>query len=106
METYSQKIDEISENIIYLLSLNSRLSVTEISKILGINRKIVENRYRILFDRKYIKPLLIFNHRRVFKATILVKLSKFDTNVLKGISQIDKFVKVKETLGNYDLSLL
>lgn len=106
MKNYSPKLDIISENIIYLLSLNSRISISDLSNVLGINRRIVENRYKKLFQIGFIKPLLIFNYPSITKLTILLKLAKFDSVVLKDITQISKFVKVKETLGNYDLSLL
>ncbi len=106
MKSYSPKLDIISENIIYLLSLNSRISISDLSKVLGVNRRIVENRYKKLFQSGFVKPLLIFNYQNITKATILLKLAKFDSTILKAITQISKFVKVKETLGNYDLSLL
>lgn len=105
MESYSPKLDIISENIIYLLSLNSRISISDLSKVLRVNRKIVESRYKKLFHGGFIKPLLIFNCQSITKATILLKLAKFDDTILQAFSKISKFVKVKETLGNYDLSL-
>ncbi len=104
--TFSPKLDYISENIIYLLSLNSRLSITDLATILKINRKIIENRTKRLYEHGFIKPLLIFNHKKILKATILIKLSRFDEETLFSIKKMNTFVKVKETLGEYDLSLL
>ena len=104
--TFSPKLDNISENIIYLLSLNSRLSITDLATILKINRKIIENRTKNLYNSGFIKPLLIFNPKKILKATILIKLSRFDEETLFSIKKLNTFVKVKETLGEYDLSLL
>lgn len=106
MKTFSPNLDIISENIIYLLSINSRLSITELSKLLKLQRKIVEHRYKKLFSEGYIKPLLIYNYAELTKATILIKLSKFDEIIINNIAKLGTLVKVKETLGNYDISLL
>lgn len=104
--TFSPKLDGISENIIYLLSLDSRLSITDLAGILKVNRKIVENRAKRLYRSEFIKPLLVVNTKTLLKATILIKLSQFDEEMLLSIKRSNAFVKVKETLGEYDLSLL
>ncbi|MFA6888786.1 MAG: hypothetical protein WC254_04795 [Candidatus Woesearchaeota archaeon] len=106
MKPFSPKLDIISENIIYLLSLDSRLTTTDLSKLLGVNRKIVECRVNKLYKQKFIKPLLVFNHKTIIKTTILIKLTKFDRKILSALAELKKFVKVKETLGLYDFSLL
>jgi len=106
MQSFSPKLDVISENIIYLYSINSKLSVSELSKKLKVNRKIIENRTKRLYKQGFIKPLLIYNYTGLIKATILIKLSTFDDKVIEAIMQLKKLVKLKETLGKYDLSLL
>lgn len=105
-QTFSQNIDSVSENIIYLLSLNSRMSVTGVSRTLGVPRRIIEHRIKKLYQKGFMKPLLIFHYPTLTKATILIKLSRFDTHVIKSLIELERFVKVKETLGEYDLSLL
>ena len=79
-----------SKNIVYLLSLNSRISTSELAKKLRISRKMTENRVRILYDNGLIKPLLIYNHKNLLKATILIKLSRFDKDVMKSIKKISR----------------
>lgn len=106
MKTFSPNIDQISENIIYLLSLNSKISVSELSERLNLSRKVVESRVNRLYGKGFVKPLLVFNYSGLIKATVLLKLSKFDEKVIEGILQLSKLVKVKETIGQYDLSLL
>ncbi|MBI5390271.1 Lrp/AsnC family transcriptional regulator [Candidatus Woesearchaeota archaeon] len=106
MKTFSPKLDALSENIIYLHSLNSRSTISDLAKKLKVNRKIVEHRTKKLYRNGIIKPLLVYNHRGLTKATILVKLSIFDRQVINAILQLKKLVKLKETLGKYDLSLL
>jgi len=106
MQHFSPKLDKISENIIYLLSINSKNPISELSKRLKVNRKIIENRTKRLYKQGFIKPLLIYNYTGLIKATILLKLSTFDDKVIEAIMQLKKLVKLKETLGKYDLSLL
>ncbi|MBI4152374.1 Lrp/AsnC family transcriptional regulator [Candidatus Woesearchaeota archaeon] len=106
MNTFSQKLDIESENIIYLLSLDSRQSVSTLAKELNLNRKIVENRVQNLFEIGFIKPLLVINEKSRFRSTILVKLNKIDNSVLEKVKKISGFMKLKETLGLYDLSFL
>lgn len=104
-EIFSPLLDEISENIIYLLALDSRTPISDLSRILGIPRRIVEHRVKNLYHKRYIKPLLIFNYPSLQKVTILLKLTHFDKNILQSLVELEKFVKVKETIGEYDISL-
>lgn len=106
MATFSPKIDKISENIIFLLSLDSRISISYISKELKVERKIVETRYNNLFSKGYIKPLSISNEPNRFRFTILVKLSTFQPDLMDKVKKIDGLLKLKETLGTYDISML
>jgi DNA-binding Lrp family transcriptional regulator len=106
IETFSPKLDKISENIIYLLSIDSRQSISNLAKKLHMSRKIVENRYNRLFDIGYIKPLTISNEKSRICFTIYVKLSKIDNKILDKIKNISGLIKLKETLGAYDLSIL
>jgi DNA-binding Lrp family transcriptional regulator len=99
-------VDQISENIIYLLSLNSRRTITDISKELKVERKIVETRLNNLYRKGFIKPLLISNEPKRVRFTILVKLNKLDEDLIQKIKGIKGLLKLKETLGAYDLSIL
>ncbi len=106
MNTFSQKLDIESENIIYLLSLDSRQSVSTLAKELNLNRKIVENRVQNLFEKGFIKPLTVTNEKSRIRSTILIKLNKIDNAILERVKGVSGFLKLKETLGLYDLSLL
>src|SRR3989338_6778275 len=106
MLTFSPKIDKISENIIFLLSLDSRISISDIAKELKVPHKIVETRYNNLFSKSYIKPLSISNEPNRFRFTILVKLSKFQLDIMEKVKKMDGLLKLKETLGTYDISML
>nr|AQS33891.1 hypothetical protein [uncultured archaeon] len=106
METFSPKLDVISENIVYLLSLDSRRSISEISRLLSQPRKIIENRVGKLYRKGFIRSLLIYNYQSLFRATIFIKLSHFDKKSIDVIRKISPLIKFKETLGMYDLSLL
>ena len=106
LQPHSPNLDVISENIIYLLSLDSRQSVSKLAKKLNINRKVVENRYNKLFNKGYIKYLTISNEKNRFCFTIFAKLSKIDANLIDRIKNIPGLLKLKETLGAYDISVL
>lgn len=106
MVTFSQKLDKISENIIYLLSLDSRQTVSAIASELNFNRKIVEHRVNKLFGEGYIKPLAVTNEMNRIRFTIFVKLRTIDESVLDKVRKLPGLLKLKETLGLYDLSIL
>src|SRR3989344_4373056 len=106
LQSHSPNLDVISENIIYLLSLDSRQSVSKLAKKLSINRKIVENRYNKLFNEGYIKYLTISNEKNRFCFTIFAKLSKIDSDLIERLKKIPGLLKLKETLGAYDISVL
>lgn len=105
-ETFSPKLDKIEENIIYLLSLDSKIPVKEVAKALGVGRKVAENRVAKLYETGAIKPLLIYNYYGLYKTTVLLRLSIFDEGTLSTVREISPIIKIKETLGMYDLSLL
>ena len=105
-ENFSPLLDKTSEDIIYLLSLDSRQSISDLARTLHISRRIVEQRYNKIFAKKYVKPLLIANFANTLKVTVFLKLVPFDTKILEELKKIKSLVKAKETLGQYDLSLL
>lgn len=106
METFSLKLDKISENIIYLLSLDSRQSTSALAHELKLNRKMVENRVHKLFQQGFIKPLAVTNESNRIRFTVLVKLSRVDEAALSRVRKLPGLLKLKETLGLYDLSAL
>ena len=106
METNSPLSCPISRNLIYLLSIDARQSISQLSRILNENRKIVENRVKKLYEKGYVKPLLIVNEKEMLSVTILLKLNKIDSTIIQKIKQIKNLLKLKEILGNYDLSIL
>jgi len=106
MATFSPKIDQISENIIYLLSLDSKRTTSEISKELGVGRKIAETRINNLYKKSLIKPLLISNEPKRIRFTLLIKLSRLDEDLIQKLKAVEGLLKLKETLGAYDLSIL
>ncbi|MBI2668893.1 Lrp/AsnC family transcriptional regulator [Candidatus Woesearchaeota archaeon] len=106
MVTFSPKLDRISENIIYLLSVDSRQSVSTLANELKVNRKIVENRVNKLFNEDYIKHLAVTNESNRLRFTVLVKLNKVDETTIHNVKKLKGLLKLKETLGLYDLSIL
>ena len=50
--------------------------------------------------------MLIFNYKGLIKSSVLIKLSKFDQNTPEFLNNLSELAKLKETLGDYDISLL
>lgn len=105
-KTFSPNFDKISENLIYLLSLDSRQTVSALAKELKLNRKIVEHRVNRLFGEGYIKPLAVTNEMNRIRFTVFIKLRTIDESVLEKVQKLPGLLKLKETLGIYDLSIL
>lgn len=106
MKTFSPKLDVISENIVYLLSLDSRQTVSSIAQKLGLNRKIVENRFKKLFDEGFVKYLTVSNEKNRTRFTMLVKLKEMNEETIEKLKKFENLIKLKETLGTYDVSIL
>lgn len=106
MKTFSPNIDFISENIIYLLSLDSRQTVSSLAQKLGVNRKIIENRFKKLFSEGFVKYLTISNEKNRTRFTMLVKLKEMNEETIEKLKKFDNLIKLKETLGTYDISIL
>jgi DNA-binding Lrp family transcriptional regulator len=105
-QSFSHKLDLISENIIFLLSLNSKETISNLAKKLNINRKIVETRYNHLFDNNLIKYITVSNEKSKLRYTIYIKLNKIHPALIERVRKIGSLIKLKETLGAYDLSLM
>ena len=106
MGRFSPKIDELSENIIYLLSLNSKQSIKKIANKLKTTPKKIESRINKMKKEGKIFPLLVHRYPYQSNATVLIKLSHFDKEILRKIKEIGKLVRIVETIGEYDLRLL
>lgn len=59
-----------------------------------------------LFDEGYIKHLAVTNESNRIRFTVLVKLNKIDETTIHNIKKLKGLLKLKETLGLYDLSIL
>lgn len=103
---FSPKLDVISENIIYLLSIDSRQTVSDLAKTLTLNRKIVENRVKKIFHNGYVKHLTISNEKKRIRFTMLIKLKEIDNQMSEKLKQLPSLIKLKQTFGIYDLSAL
>ncbi|MBI2151485.1 Lrp/AsnC family transcriptional regulator [Candidatus Woesearchaeota archaeon] len=106
MKSFSPKLDKISENIIYLFSLDSRQTVSALAEELKLNRKIVEHRVNKLFRERCVKPITITNEAGRICFTMFIKLRIIDETTLDKIKKLSGLLKLKETLGLYDLSIL
>ncbi len=106
MKTFSPKIDAISENIIYLLSLDSRQTVSSLAQKLGVNRKIVENRFKKLFSKGFVNYLTVSNEKNRTRFTMLLKLKEMNEETIGKLKKFGNLIKLKETLGAYDISIL
>jgi DNA-binding Lrp family transcriptional regulator len=101
--TFSNKLDELSENILYVLSLDSRISLSELASKLGVTRKLVEHRVNYLYENKIISPILIINSKNYKKACVFFRLYDFRQDIFNLVSKMSNLYNVKEALGYYDL---
>jgi len=106
MVTFSRKLDKISENILYLLSLDSHMPLSTIAKHLGVTRRIVETRVKKLFSHYRVRHQLIVNNKNLLRVTVLIKLGYFEPNLIDSLKKAPSLVYLKETLGSYDIMLL
>ena len=106
MNSFSPKLDVKSENVIYLLSLDSRQSVSSLAEKLKVNRKIVENRVKKLFNKGFVRHLLVSNEHNRVRFTLLIKLKEVNDDTIQKLKKFDNLIKLKETLGPYDISAL
>ena len=103
---FSQLIDKKSENIIYLLSLDSRRPISDIARDLGLSRRKVELRVQKLLDKGFIKHYVVFNMPPNFRVSLFLKLRSMYPGLLEKLQSIPAVSVVKETLGFYDIFCL
>src|SRR3989338_5930530 len=105
-DTYSQILDEKSENIVYLLSIDSRMPVADVAEALGLKRNQVDRRLQRLLREGFVKYYTVNNAAAGFRATILLRLRRIDEELLTTFQSIPSVRFVRETLGVYDLQLV
>lgn len=104
--TFSQISDEKSENILYLLSLDSRQSVSDIARTLRLKRWQVESRVNKLLDNGFMKYLTVNNAPPGLRVTILAEVRVLNEELLETLRTVPTLLKLKETLGMYSISIL
>lgn len=102
------KIDETDEKILAALKSNSRRSIAELSKKLGIARTTVQSRIDRLEDRNIIAGYGIrfgeaYAAKRI-RATILAKIaSRETTSIIAYLRTIPEVERAHTTSGSSDL---
>lgn len=105
---FNEKQSVIVRKIVRLLSENSRISVTEMARLLGVSRRTVENRIRKAEQELGIKYTLELDEAALGldnQHLILIKFTeKPDYRVIEGILESSHIPQLAVTLnGNYDM---
>ncbi len=105
-KTFSPFLDELSENIIYLLSLDCRRPLTEIAATLGMTPRRVENRVEKLFASGFVRPVVVNNAPPALYVTLLVELRAMKQPLVERIGKLPALTVFRDTTGMYDFSIL
>jgi len=95
-------LNEIDYEILEILRENARISISEISRRLGISRVTVRRRIRKLVDEDIIKKFTIALDRRFFEVgvPVIVGFKTSDTErLLEELEKIDYISEIYVTSG-------
>lgn len=104
-ETFSRYLDKLSENIVYLLSIDCRRPLTEMADELGVTRRKVENRVEKLFANGFVRSAIVNNAPPAIYVTILVELRFITQPLIDKIRKLPTLTVFRETTGMYDFSI-
>jgi len=103
------RYDEIDKKILELLSLNSRLSVREISKIVDSSPPTVSRRIRRLEEKGIIKGYVSIIEDEELgydcRALLLIKVSggSDPERIIEEMKDNERICNLYSTVGNYDI---
>ncbi|MBD3204327.1 AsnC family transcriptional regulator [Candidatus Woesearchaeota archaeon] len=103
-----EKLDNLDKEILYLLSINSRFSLSYIGKKLNVSREVVYYRIENLKQKKILNGFftIIDSNKINLKITLLcIKIRKFDNfnNVIEELVKIKEINRVQACGGRWDL---
>lgn len=98
------KLDDLCKKVIYLLSINSRESVSTLSKLAVSSRRKIKERIKKLYDQKFIFPKIKITSNGA--TAVFIRLNKFDEQILKNLKEMPTLTEIKECLGYYDISFV
>lgn len=105
-EIFSPLLDELSENITYLLSLDCRRPLADIAERLGVTQRKVENRVRKLLGSGLVRPAVVGNAPPALYVTLLIELRAMRQPVVERIRRLPSLTVFRDTTGMYDFSAL
>lgn len=105
------KLDLTDRKIIYLLSLNSRISDTFIAKVLRIKRETVAYRIKRMINEDFLHgTLTLLDHRKLGYKNYLIyiKLKKLvdEEALLNFLMGLNEVTRLKNCSGIYDLQAI
>lgn len=103
-----EKIDELDQQLIDLLTTNSRQSVTDLAKLLGVSRVTVQERMRRLEKREVIQGYTIrFNedylNSRVTAHVLIATDQKNPSGLNRHLEKIPAVKALYSISGEYDI---
>ena len=104
--SFSPVLDPQSENVLYLLSLDSRRSVTGIARRLGLWGNQVIYRINTLREMEALRYATIVNAPLGKKFTVLIRLKYIDSKLVDALKKDADICILRETTGEYDLHII
>jgi len=101
-------IDDLDGKLLARLTANSRVSTSELARILGVSRTTVQDRIHRLEKRQVIAGYTVNLHkqytRRLIKAQVMIEINpKLAAEVGKALRQVDEIKTLHAVSGPYDL---
>src|SRR3989338_812914 len=111
IESGDFKMDLIDRKILYLLSLNARLSNTFIAKRLRIKRETVSYRIKRMNDEDFLHgTLALLDHRKLgfknYLVYIKLKTVLNEKKLLNFLLNLEKVSRIKNCSGSYDIQIV
>jgi len=101
-------MDELDQKIIAELTINARVSIPKLAKILGVARGTIQTRMDRLISSGVIKGFTVLLHNRahenMIRAFTLIELGNRNIrNTINSIKLIPGIISVSNTNGKWDL---
>jgi DNA-binding Lrp family transcriptional regulator len=101
-------IDDLDGKLLGRLTENSRISTSELARVLGVSRTTVQDRIYRLEKNQVIARYTVDLHkqytRRLIKAQVMIQINpKLAAEVGKALRQVDEIKILHAVSGPYDL---
>lgn len=104
--TFAKKLDRFDENLIFLLSMDSRIPMSAAARLLKASRASADYRLRRMLRGGFLRPVLLCNAPPGFHIAFLLRLRSPGKELFRKLLKTPRLTILRETLGMYDAFLL